>query len=230
MARMPLGEPRTVPDPAGDLYDQMIAKLRAKREAEERGSPLTEVGDAFHRFQSGPRLPRPDLVESMTPVVGPAWEAVDDLQDGNYLGAALNGGAAVLDALPVGVAFKGLRAASKGIGVFKEGSLTANAARKAIRRAGMAGPGQEIHHSIALSGTARNAQDFRNHFAFLKTLPTEQHRRLTGSWMGKPRYDPIRRVWYGTTDWMKAIPAGIAGYAAEFATIPADQTPDGASD
>jgi hypothetical protein len=43
----------------------------------------------------------------------------------------------------------------------------------------------------------------------------EQHRRLTGSWMGKPRYDPIRRIWYGTTDWQKAIPTGLAGYAAD---------------
>lgn len=49
----------------------------------------------------------------------------------------------------------------------------------------------------------------------VKVLPVEQHRRLTGSWMGKPRYDPIRRVWYGTTDWMKAAPTGLASYAAD---------------
>lgn len=28
-------------------------------------------------------------------------------------------------------------------------------------------------------------------------------------------YDPIRRIWYGTTDWMKAVPTGVAGYAAD---------------
>ena len=37
MARMPRGEPQTVPDPAGVLYDQAMAKLRAQREAEDRG-------------------------------------------------------------------------------------------------------------------------------------------------------------------------------------------------
>jgi hypothetical protein len=79
----------------------------------------------------------------------------------------------------------------------------------------MAKPGQEIHHTVPLNGLGRNVQDPRNHYAFLKVLPKEQHRRLTGSWNGKPMYDPIRRVWYGTTDWMKAVPTGAAGYAAD---------------
>jgi hypothetical protein len=33
--------------------------------------------------------------------------------------------------------------------------------------------------------------------------------------MGKPEFDPIRKIWYGTTDWQKAIPTGMAGYAAD---------------
>jgi len=28
-------------------------------------------------------------------------------------------------------------------------------------------------------------------------------------------YDPIRRVWYGTTDWIKAVPTGVAGYLGD---------------
>jgi hypothetical protein len=72
-----------------------------------------------------------------------------------------------------------------------------------------------VHHAIPLNGTSRSVQDWRNHFAFLKALPKEQHRRLTGSWAGKPMYDPIRRAWYGSTDWMKAAPTGVAGYAAD---------------
>jgi hypothetical protein len=108
-----------------------------------------------------------------------------------------------------------LKAASKGIGILKEGSVTADAARKVLRRVGMAKPGQEIHHTVPLDGLGRNVQDWRNHYAFLKPLPKEQHRRLTGSWMGKPQYDPFRKVWYGTTDWMKAVPTGAAGYAAD---------------
>jgi hypothetical protein len=217
MASMPRGQPRTVPDPAGELYDREMAKVRAKREAEERGlrSPLDMAQNALQDFQSGPKIQRPTLAQSFIPVVGPAWEAAADLQEGDYAGAAFNGVMAVADALPVGVAVKGIRAATKGVGVLKEGSVTANAAAKQLRARGVVKPGHEVHHTVPLKGASRTAQDPRNHFALLKVLPKEQHRRLTGSWNGKPRYDPIRRVWYGTTDWQKAVPTGVAGYAAD---------------
>ena len=122
---------------------------------------------------------------------------------------------AVGDALPAGAIIKGARAATKGIGILKKGSVSANAAAKQIRKAGLARKGEEIHHTIALNGTSRTAQDPRNHYALLKTLPKEQHRRLTGSWEGKPRYDPVRRIWYGTTDWQKSVPTAIGSYAAD---------------
>ena len=216
MARMPRGAPTSVPDPDGDLYDREMAKIRARRLAEEghHESSLGAAERALRDFQRGPRIPRPNTLESLIPVAGPAWEAAGDLQDGNYIGAAVDAASALTDVLPVGVAFKGLRAASKGITVLKEGSVTADAARKVIRRVGLAGPGEEIHHTIPLNGLGRNVQDFRNHYAFLKTLPTEQHRRLTGRWMGKKRYNAAQRLWVGTTDWMKAYPAGALGHAA----------------
>lgn len=218
MALAPRGQSQTVPDPAGDLYDQEMDRIRAKREAEDRRflSPLDLAQDAFHDFQDGPDIPRPNLAQSFIPVVGPAWEAAADLQDGNYGGAAFNGAMAVADALPVGVAVKGLKAASKGIGILKTtGSVSARAAADKIRKAGLAKAGEEIHHTIPLKGTSRSVQDPRNHYALLKALPQEQHRRLRSSWNGKKKYDPIRRVWYGTTDWMKAVPTGLAGYAAD---------------
>lgn len=216
MARMPTGQPRSVPDVEGELYDRRMSELRAKREAEDGfGPPLELARDAWRNFQDGPDIPRPTTVQSFIPVIGPAWEAAADLQDGDYAGAAFNGAMAVADALPIGVAAKGVKAASKGIGVLKTGSVTANAASKTLRRRGLAGAGQEIHHTIPLKGTGRTVQDPRNHYALLKVMPKEQHRRLTGSWAGKPRYDPVRRVWYGTTDWMKAVPAGLAGYGAD---------------
>jgi len=176
---------------------------------------INQAEDAFKNFQNGPKIPRPNLAESFIPVVGPAWEAVGDLQDGNYGGAAFNGAMAVVDALPVGVGIKGLRAASKGIEIFKESSVTAGAAAKALRRAGLAGAGEEIHHSIPLNGLSRSAEDWRNHYAFLKVLPKEVHRRIHGSWGGKPQFGILGQLWHGTTDWQKAVPAGVAGYAAD---------------
>jgi hypothetical protein len=178
-------------------------------------SPIGAAKDAFEGFQNGPKIQRPNLVESFVPVIGPAWEAAADLQDGNYAGAAFNGAMMIADALPFGVAIKGVRAARKGIGVLKEGSVTANAAAKQLRARGLVKPGEEVHHTVALNGKSRTAQDPRNHFALLKVLPKENHRRLTGSWGGKPRYDPLRRIWYGTTDWQKAVPTGLGGYAAD---------------
>jgi hypothetical protein len=214
---MPRGQPRTVPDHAGELYDQEMAKLRAQREAEDQGfrSPIDVAEDALHDFQNGPKIQRPNLVQSFIPIVGPAWEAAADLQDGNYGGAAFNGAMAAADALPVGVAVKGINAARKGVTILKKGSVTAGAAASRLRAWGIAKKGEEIHHTVPLNGTSRSAQDWRNHYAFLKVPPKEQHRRLTGSWNGKPMYDPIRKIWYGTTDWMKAGPASIVGYAAD---------------
>ncbi|MCR5877471.1 hypothetical protein [Phenylobacterium sp. J367] len=139
MARMPRGEPRSVPDPEGEMYDRAMAKVRAQREAEDRG--LRSPAEMLEEFQKGPRIERPSLAQSFIPIVGPAWEAVADLQDGNYGGAAFNAAMAVGDALPAGAVVKGLRAASKGVGVLKKGSVTANAASKQILESRIGGKG-----------------------------------------------------------------------------------------
>ena len=183
--------------------------------ADDLHSPLYMAKDALHQFQSGPKIPRPNLAESFIPIIGPAWEAAGDLQDGNYGGAAFNAAMAVGDALPVGAILKGAKAAEKGIGILKKGSVSANAAAKQIRKAGLAGKGEEIHHTIPLEGRSRTAQDWRNHYAFLKTLPQQAHRRLTGRWDGKPKFDPIRRLWYGPADWQKAVPTAAVATAAD---------------
>lgn len=183
--------------------------------APQVSSPLDFAQDALDDFQKGPKIPRPNLAESFIPVVGPAWEAAGDLQDGNYGGAAFNAAMAVGDALPVGAIVKGVKAARKGIGVLKEGSVTAGAAAEAIRKAGLSGPGKEIHHTIALKGLGRSVPDWRNHFALLKVLPKDIHRRLTGRWKGEPRFNPVLRVWHGTTDWQKTVPVAIGAYTAD---------------
>ena len=225
MASMPRGQPQSVPDPEGDLYDQEMAKLRAARIAEEQDVRPPPGPEASGGQGGGFHISHPNTLESFIPVVGPAWEAAADLQDGNYLGAGLNTALAVADFFPAADLIKGVRAASKGIGLLKSGSVTADAARKVIRRVGLAGPGEEIHHSVPLNGLSRNAQSWKNHYPFLKTLDQEVHRRLTGSWMGKPRYDPLRRFWYGTPDWMKA-PVGVAGHVGQVVQHEEPPSPD----
>ena len=215
MARMPSGEPRSVPDPDGEGHDEMLRREGANATTGRTSANGRGLGGALRAFQDGPDIPRPSVAQSFIPVVGPAWEAAADLQDKNYFGFGLNAAAAASELLPVGVGLKGIRAATKGIGILKKGSVTADASRKVLRNIGAAVKGQEIHHSVPLKGLSRNAQSWKNHYAFLKVLPTEQHRRLTGGWAGQPRYNAARRLWYGTTDWMKAAPAGALGYLAD---------------
>lgn len=106
-------------------------------------SPVDMAQDALRDFQTGPKIQRPNLAQSFIPIVGPAWEAAGDLQDGHYGAAAFNTAMAIGDALPVGAIVKGARAASKDIGILKKGSVSAGAAAKQIRKAGLAGKGEE---------------------------------------------------------------------------------------
>jgi hypothetical protein len=174
---------------------------------------------ALHDFQDGPDIPRPNFLEQQIPVVGSAWQAVGDLQDGNYGAAALNGGMAVLEALPVGTAVKGGRAFVRGVDYFAK--PTFSAARKELVEAGLVRTGQDVHHVIPVRGAARFRPDWRNNPALLKPLKQAQHRRIHTRWGGEPRYDPVRRAWHGTTEAMKTVPAGLLGYtisSAENAT------------
>lgn len=161
------------------------------------------------------RIPPPGPIASLVPVVGPAWQVAADLEERDYLGAALNAGFLAADILPVGVGIRGVRAARMGIGAWKTGSVSADAARKMMKARGFTQPGQEVHHTFALRGKNRNAQDWRNHYAFLKPLPREIHRRLHGRWNGAPKYGPAARLWHGTTDWQKAAPTAIFAKGAD---------------
>ena len=50
---------------------------------------------------------------------------------------------------------------------------------------------------------------------FLKPLPKDVHRRLTGSWGELGRFNPAQRFWYGTNDWVKVAPPAITGRAVD---------------
>jgi hypothetical protein len=212
-----------VPDEAGERYDREMAKVRAARQAEDRGlNPIGAMTGALGDFQNGPKIARPSFGWTLVPVVGPAWEAAANLQDGDYLGTGINGAAAIADVAGLGVAVKGVRALSKGVGLLNTGSMTAESSRKILRARGLAKPGQEIHHTRALNGLGRSVPDDRNHYMFLKVMPQETHRRLRGSWNGKPKFDPIRRTWHNATEWQQAI----VGYGATHTGIAAERMDD----
>lgn len=195
-------------------------------EVQPNGGPLNDLLKAWN----DPRpFARPNVAESFIPVVGSGWETLADLHDGDYAGAAFNGAMTLAEVIPAGVvATRGARAAKMGVTALKKGSKTSNASAKMLRARGFAGKGEEIHHSIRLDGTPRNVPDWRNNPMFLKVLPKATHRRIHTRWQGAPRFDPVRQVWYGTTDWMKAVPTVVGAYlsdAVENVTRPFEPSP-----
>lgn len=180
-----------------------------------RGVVASPAWEAAVALQHAAKMPRPSTLATFVPVVGPVWEMLADLQARNYTGAGVHAAAGGLDLLPATTALKGVRAADKGASLLNGSFLTAQQAQKLMRDRGLTAAGEQSHHSVALNGMPRNVPNWRNNPAFLKPLPTEIHQRIHRSWNGKPRFDPLRQAWYGTTDWMKTIPAGIAGYATD---------------
>jgi len=73
MAQMPKGGPRSVPDPAGERYDEMIRQERLKRERAEAAVARPPVNSVGH----------PGFADSLIPVWGSGREAVADFQEGD---------------------------------------------------------------------------------------------------------------------------------------------------
>ena len=216
MAAMHRGAPRSVPDPAGELYDREMAKVRAQRAAIEgvsrqrwAGSPARmEAQDAMAATPLDPEAAR------VMPVTGPLMEAYDDFRGGKPLQGLGQTALALGDGLLIysgaGAALAFARGTADNVGV-----RTAEAVRKQLRRRGVAGRGQEIHHSVPLNGISRTAQNWRNHPAFMKVLPKADHRRMTGRWGDLPKFGPVERLWVGTPAWMKNVPVGVGTRLAD---------------
>lgn len=126
----------------------------------------SSLGGALSYYQHIPRIARPGLAATFIPVVGPAWEAAADLQEGKYLSAAMNAGLAVADVLPIGAIGKGVKAvkalheakasvealkAARGYGkaskapggIFEGGLETAKDMSQYLRVAGIKKPGKK---------------------------------------------------------------------------------------
>ena len=228
MALMPRGQPRSVPDPVGEDYDAMLSKKRLAENALDQaprmkwaGSPArSEAADAMAATPMDPAGVK------YLPFIGPVVESVEHFSTGHPWRGLGDSVSALLDAgmLATGV---GVGAAvAKGVAK-NSGKQTARAVARQLRRQGVAGGGQEIHHTFELNGIGRSVENWRNHPAFLKVLSKADHRRIHGSWGGLPRFDPITRTWVGTPDWVKTTLAWLtdqAGKAVGQIGVPAPPT------
>lgn len=191
------------------------ARLNGGRVGQTPERSLFDIAGRFYDFRTGPKIARPNLAEEFIPVVGPAWDAVADFQDGSYGSAALNAGMALGDLLPVGYGIKAGRGALRL--VREMGTLTPKAAaiQRKIHKIGLALPSEDVHHIFELNGLGRYVPNWKNNPLLLKVLPREVHQRLHRSWGGNPKFGLIPRLYHGTTDWMKAGAAGVGSYAAD---------------
>jgi hypothetical protein len=209
MARMPAGEPRSVPDPDGEGYDEMLRQQGANRKAD--GDPPkgnTKAAPPLVDWDS-----HPGFAESLVPFWGSTREAIADAREGDYLGAGLNGAMAVSDVMPGAFVVKGLGKAGIRAALKKGTSTTWKNTQRRMARAGYFEAGQQGHHWAIPQKWTWVPEKIRNHPANIKPLAEDIHKRVHSAdhLNNLPRFSFVQRVQNGTPTWFKADTALAAG-------------------
>ncbi len=225
-------QPRSVPDPLDKPYRRMAAQQRAYNAQQEAGGPVAPPSNSA-RAEPGSktgeparrRFDHPGAVESMIPIWGSGKEALADLEDENYVGAALNAGLAASDvfiakAIVGGLAKGGLKTAGPWAWRQFE-KREAKGMRPWLGEKGFLKPNQPGHHWwLEQKGSAPDW--LRNQPPFIKGMKDAvEHGRVHGPYtvdgVKLPRFNALERIWYGTPDWLKAGYVSSAGHAGEAA-------------
>jgi hypothetical protein len=198
-------------------YEAIRARERAAREAAEaQDRPSDSVG-------------HPGFAESLIPVWGSGRGAIADAQEGDYLGAAVNGALAASDLLLAKSIAEGV-----GKGAFY---VTRNAARnpydwdRYVRpwlgdERGMLAPRQHGHHwAIPQGGWGKTVPDWiKNQPWNIKPMPDAvTHWRIDHRVGSLPRFNPLERYWHGTPTWSKVAAADALGHPIAAATAGRDR-------
>jgi hypothetical protein len=161
----------------------------------------------------------PGFAESLIPVWGSGKEAYADLQDGDYVGAGINGALAVSDLFLAGDVAK---AVAKGGWYVVKGPIgeaaykqTWREVRRTLGDKGVLADGQHGHHwFIPQKGWGMNVPDvIKSHPLNIKAMPdAATHMRITGRYKGMPRFNAFDRHRYGTPTWSKVLTVDAAGH------------------
>lgn len=206
------GQPRSVPDPEGEAYDEMIRRRKMLGDREftsaESDTALPDVG-------------HPGIAESMIPVWGSGREALADLHDGHYVGAAGNGAIAASDvfllkALAGGLLKGGLRLS--GNFAWRSARWEQDGMRKWLGNQGFLKPGQHGHHWL-FEQKSRVPDWLKNQPPFINGMADAvEHGRIHGPYTVNgtrlPRFNAVERAWRGPPDWFKALNISVPGHAA----------------
>lgn len=222
------GENLQAPQPENVRALSSQAQPDAANDGDASSSPIQAVSDAFNKFQKGPAIPRPTLGESLFPLIGPGWEAVADLQQGHYAGAALNGALAVSDLFLAGSIAKGI---AKG-GLFvaenaarKKAPYAWSKARKWMQEQRFIKAGEHGHHwAIPQKQWGKVVPDWiKNQPWNIKSMDPITHWRLEHRVGALPRFGPAERIWRGTPAWSKAAAGSVVGRSASAAELESDR-------
>lgn len=161
----------------------------------------------------------PGFAESLIPVWGSAKEAYADAQDGDYVGAGINGVLAASDLFLAGDVAKAIAKGgwyvARGPLLRKASQQNWKAVRKQLGKNGVLAKYQEGHHwLIPQNGWGKNVPDMiKNHPLNIKAMPDRAtHRRITGRYQGMPRFNWFDRYRYGTPTWSKVFTVDAAGH------------------
>ncbi|WP_197422640.1 hypothetical protein [Phenylobacterium sp. CCH12-B4] len=172
-------------------------------------------------------------MESMIPVWGSGREALADLHDGDYVGAAGNGAMALSDvALAKGVLVALGKGAVKVGGSYAWRSKPwdeAPGVRRWMGEKGYLKPGEHGHHGIVpQGGWGKAVPDYiKNQPWNIKGLDRVTHGRIHGRYtvdgVKLPRFGLAERVWHGTPTWTKPAAVSGAGGAVRAPTLAAEK-------
>lgn len=180
---------------------------------------------------------RAGLAESFIPFWGAGRDLYADIEERDYLGAAMNGGLLLADAFtfavpPANMALKaavkgakagglmgGLKGAAEGITYAMRGPILREYpshaewphVRKTMGKHGWFEWGQQGHHWIFPQRWDWVPAWIRNHPLNIKAMKIPEHNyRIEGAYDGKPKYKLPMILWHGMPGWSKVLAGEIA--------------------
>lgn len=196
----------------------------------------------FETYADGARAAsktHPNVIESMIPVYGSAREAIADWQEGDRVGAVLNGalaasdlipGAAVGKALLKGTAFYGAKQAAKHT-LSKEGAYGWRNVRNWMGKTKQLDKGEHGHH-WAFENHTGVPNWIKNQPWNIKGLDAVTHGRIHGPYTMTdkagvrakfPEFNTAEKLWHGTPWWVKHQAGTLAGKAGGVAKRVGDE-------
>jgi hypothetical protein len=199
------GRPRSVPDPDGKAYDEMIRRHRqmmARREAAH-----------------APRGPVDAIVAGVVQVLNGPREARREIEQGHVVRGVIDGITAAADLQLARGVIRGVRGGPVKLG----GSHSSKETRRWLGQKGLAEKGQHAHHALvpnkrwgkAIPDVVKNQP-----WNYKMTETPLHHTRIHGASrkFGLPQFNMVERYWHGTPTWWKAANGSAAGHGVQAVT------------